>query len=366
MTMQTEKLHSKTIFRVRHDRDNPYVMLNKQALFDSNLSLKAKGLWAFCLARPDDWTFCITEMLSHTREGERALYSALKELIANGYAYRFKWQEQQLISEEKRWCFAGIEYIFFESKISPEKIEQMKEEFKKSFPHRRFVDLQNEGLQNAALLKKEEEVSIEETNKKDATPSGDAPASSFSSSSQKTKTPSSLSTSPLIERASNHPCLQEFKKIFNTHLVGISDQDHLSLVAKYGEQLIEQAYQHLAEWKLSKAAADPKMVKKHSDYYRITHWVIKQIKESGQQGMLGGNRSKRAIAIDYKFEEKSEMAYAIGTLGEEKEEEIRRFLERKTGQPNTVFTLGKLTYGKIDELLEEMQQELSEENRGKE
>ncbi len=52
---------------------------------DSNISLKAKGLYAYFASRGDDWKFYIQEIASNCKEGVKAVRSALHELIDNGY-----------------------------------------------------------------------------------------------------------------------------------------------------------------------------------------------------------------------------------------------------------------------------------------
>jgi|ERR1051325_218697 hypothetical protein len=59
--------------------------------------------------------------------------------------------------------------------------------------------------------------------------------------------------------------------------VSVSEDQHKKLVAKHGEAKAEQAYDFLNDWKESKAETDPKALTKHTDYYRITKWVMKEI-----------------------------------------------------------------------------------------
>lgn len=150
-----------TIIRVIHNRENPYVQLNKKALWDDRLSLKAIGLWAKCLSRPDNWKFNISELEKSMKEGKRAIYSAIDELIKHGYAFRY-----QISSSDKKRGFHQIEYVFFEFSITPEEIAVYLDELKKSFPCCGFAHTQDAHTQNAPLLKKEdtsyEDVSIKE------------------------------------------------------------------------------------------------------------------------------------------------------------------------------------------------------------
>ncbi len=76
------------LVRIAKDKNNPYVLINKKFLEDVNLSLKAKGLMAFCMSKPDDWTFNIYQLSKVLKEGRESIYSAFKELIDNGYCVR--------------------------------------------------------------------------------------------------------------------------------------------------------------------------------------------------------------------------------------------------------------------------------------
>lgn len=77
-----------SIFRVQKNKDNPYVMLNKEFLNNQDLSLKAKGLLAYLLSLPDDWQIYESEIVKHHSDGKDSLRSAIKELIDSGYILR--------------------------------------------------------------------------------------------------------------------------------------------------------------------------------------------------------------------------------------------------------------------------------------
>ena len=82
-----------SIIRVVHNRENPYVQLNKGALWDSRLSLKAVGLWARCLSKKDDWKFNVRKLASKMKEGKASIYGAMEELIENGYVIKIEYSE---------------------------------------------------------------------------------------------------------------------------------------------------------------------------------------------------------------------------------------------------------------------------------
>lgn len=94
-----------SIIRVSHQKN--YVVINKIALEDPNLSFKSKGLWAYCMSRPDDWEFYVSHLATVSQDGEDAIYSAIKELIKFGYC-----QKKQVNEGGK---FGKLEYIIFET-----------------------------------------------------------------------------------------------------------------------------------------------------------------------------------------------------------------------------------------------------------
>lgn len=82
----TEK--TQTIFRVMKNPENPFVMMDKRALADPKLSYKAKGILAYLLSRPDNWTINVSDVVNHSPDGEFAVRTGIKELIAAGYVQR--------------------------------------------------------------------------------------------------------------------------------------------------------------------------------------------------------------------------------------------------------------------------------------
>ncbi len=109
-----------SIVRTSHNKENPYVMLNKTALEEVDLSWDAKGLWAYLISRPDDWkvsvahlakTFCPGEK----GHGEKAIYRILKELIDAGYCL----YEQ---GRKEKGFFSKADYVVLEHKKLKEKV----------------------------------------------------------------------------------------------------------------------------------------------------------------------------------------------------------------------------------------------------
>lgn len=62
-----------------------FAQVPKSALKDPNLSLKAKGLYAYLFSLPKNWKVYRTELGNHVSDGKDSLNSAFKELEKFGY-----------------------------------------------------------------------------------------------------------------------------------------------------------------------------------------------------------------------------------------------------------------------------------------
>lgn len=108
-----------SIIRTKHDRQNPYVMINRSSLWDDNLSLEAIGLWARLLSRPDDWTIHADELARKCKLNPRTIHKYLNELIDHGYCFRM----QARVEGRRQGVFADVEYVVFETKQTPEELK---------------------------------------------------------------------------------------------------------------------------------------------------------------------------------------------------------------------------------------------------
>jgi hypothetical protein len=70
--------------------DVGFAQIKNDVLTDGNLSLKAKGLFAYLYSKPDDWDFSGDRMADENLDGRKSIYSALKELEKSGYLIRTK------------------------------------------------------------------------------------------------------------------------------------------------------------------------------------------------------------------------------------------------------------------------------------
>ncbi|GAB0168232.1 DnaD domain protein [Lysinibacillus sp. CTST325] len=74
------------IFRVLKKEN--YVVLDKGFLNDTRLSWKAKGLLAYMLSLPDDWSFCISDLATHSKCNRESTANIIKELSKAGYVHK--------------------------------------------------------------------------------------------------------------------------------------------------------------------------------------------------------------------------------------------------------------------------------------
>ncbi|MGE7693893.1 DnaD domain protein [Lysinibacillus sp. NPDC094177] len=81
------------IFRV-HKKEN-YVVLDKGFLNDKLLSWKAKGLLAYMLSLPDDWSFCISDLAIRSKCSRDSTANIIKELTKAGYIHKVQWRTNQ-------------------------------------------------------------------------------------------------------------------------------------------------------------------------------------------------------------------------------------------------------------------------------
>jgi predicted transcriptional regulator len=81
------------IHRVIKDKDNPYVIMNKDFLENPNLSLKAKGLLSYLLSKPDNWKIIMEDLVKKSTNGRESVSSAIRELIEIGYIHRIQTRE---------------------------------------------------------------------------------------------------------------------------------------------------------------------------------------------------------------------------------------------------------------------------------
>lgn len=133
-----------SIIRSEHNKQNPYVMMNKHALEDSAISLQAKGLWAYLISRPTDWRISVIHLAKTHNVSKNRIYSILSELIMVGYC-----KKEQKKSGNK---YLPVEYVIFETKKEIQIILPLLQNEKPQIEDAQKSTLQNKdlGLKNEA------------------------------------------------------------------------------------------------------------------------------------------------------------------------------------------------------------------------
>lgn len=67
-----------------------FTQVSNTVLNDKYLSFKAKGVYAYLYSKPDGWDFSGERICKDSKDGRKAVYSALKELEHAGYLQRKK------------------------------------------------------------------------------------------------------------------------------------------------------------------------------------------------------------------------------------------------------------------------------------
>ena len=75
---------------VRNPTKERYTVISNAALEDPRLSLKAKGLLAYLLTKPDGWKVVVSHLVKQSNDGRHAIESGLDELETFGYIRRSK------------------------------------------------------------------------------------------------------------------------------------------------------------------------------------------------------------------------------------------------------------------------------------
>jgi hypothetical protein len=145
---QREDNRQDEIIRIQKKKNN-FVMLDKGFIDDKRLSYKAKGILTYLLSKPDGWKVIVKDLCNHARDGERAVYSGLKELKNFGYYQKYPVREGQRIVRWESVVYECPEDCPKETKKSNNnpKEPNHKEEPQDSL-FRRFEDIQSEHIQN--------------------------------------------------------------------------------------------------------------------------------------------------------------------------------------------------------------------------
>lgn len=78
---------------IRVEKNRNYSVIANQALRDERLSFRARGIFAFLMSQPDNWSVRSDALSHNAKEGRDAIRAALNELEECGYLQRKKYQD---------------------------------------------------------------------------------------------------------------------------------------------------------------------------------------------------------------------------------------------------------------------------------
>lgn len=219
-----------SIIRV-HRKERDFFTVKREVLENTNLSFKAKGLWAYAMSRKDDWNFHVAHLVQVSKEKHTAIYSAIKELIDAGYCLKEK-------KKKADGTWEAVDYVVFET------LEDA-EEFKKSLPLSGFPQVENPRVENPPLVKN------------DNSEEGSTVKKRENARAKETASPENKE----VERAPH---------VFTT------EEEHAKLLHQFNEDRLIRLYNRLSLWKQD----TPRHKWKKNDYRSILRWVAKAEEES--------------------------------------------------------------------------------------
>ena len=88
--------------------DKPFIQVEKQIFLREDISLQAKGLFAFLMTLPDDWDINIQHLYKQSKNGRDGTAKAMNELISIGYVTRAR-------KHNTKGNFEGYDYTVYET-----------------------------------------------------------------------------------------------------------------------------------------------------------------------------------------------------------------------------------------------------------
>ena len=89
--------------RIKRDRSNHITILDQELVRDSQLSWKARGIFAYLWSQSENWDFNEVEVAKHSTDGRDALRSGLKELEDAGYLDRKRERDSKGRVGSSKW-----------------------------------------------------------------------------------------------------------------------------------------------------------------------------------------------------------------------------------------------------------------------
>jgi hypothetical protein len=78
----------RSIIRVEHNKDSPYLTVTKGTVRDHAVSFEARGFLMLLLAKPDDWQMRPEQLAEECKSSRSTVYRLLAQLIKAGYVRR--------------------------------------------------------------------------------------------------------------------------------------------------------------------------------------------------------------------------------------------------------------------------------------
>jgi len=260
-----------SVIKVRIQKD--FTVLYNGVLENTSLSFKAKGLWAYCMSRPDDWDFHVTHLATISKEKERSIYAALDELIAAGLVTR----EQKNLAKGERQGREGFQQVEYTIYAYPQEIKEM-------FAQRRFADAQVADAQNAALVSTD---SHQELKREQITPAASVP--------------------PLRRKVVSEEKTEVSPRVWLT----MTQREELFKKCLKDTAKVKACYQKLSDWKISKN------MEGGNDYLTILNWVITAVETdiSSPRSKPSPDISKSIVdQIKAKFPDHRDISYGYNYI----------------------------------------------------
>jgi len=113
------------IMNIIKKKNFPFTQVSNELLNDKEISLKAKGIYAYMLSKPTDWNFTIKSMSKQLKEGSDAIMNALNELKIKGW-----------LVYNKNTNGSGVyELLYFPNSENPNKAQPKPENPNQGFPN---------------------------------------------------------------------------------------------------------------------------------------------------------------------------------------------------------------------------------------
>lgn len=93
---------------IRVAKRKRYVSVDREAVNDSRLSFRARGILVWLLDKPDDWKTSSDRIADQGKEGREAVRTALAELEEFGYLVLRKWRSETTGRWQSEWVLYEV------------------------------------------------------------------------------------------------------------------------------------------------------------------------------------------------------------------------------------------------------------------